>query len=122
MKNYGTYQYIDPNYIFNIADGEEGFVITVINTFLETIPARVQKLSEAVNTNNTEDIVFITHALKGSFRFIGSTYLGDIIEKMEQIFKNEMEATNVPGLLSEALEVFTKVELELKDLLSKIQS
>lgn len=122
MKNYGNYQYIDPAYIFNMTEGDQGFVITVINTFLETVPARVQKLSEAVNTNNAEDIIFITHTLKGSFRFIGSTHLANIIEQIEQTYKNKIEGVNIPGLLSEALEVYAKVELELKDLLSKINS
>lgn len=122
MKNYGTYQYIDPGYIFNMADSEEGFVITVINTFLETIPTRVQKLSEAVNTNNVEDILFIAHTLKGSFRFIGSTQLADIVERIEQDYKNKREREDIPGLLSETLEVYNKVELELKDLLSTVKS
>ncbi|HJU45826.1 MAG TPA: Hpt domain-containing protein [Chitinophagaceae bacterium] len=122
MKNYGSYHTIDPSYIFSMADSEEGFVITIINTFLETVPTRVQKLSEAVNTNNVEDIIFIAHTLKGSFRFIGSTHLANIIEKIEQEYKNKKNGENIPGLLSEALGIYTKVELELKELLSTIKS
>lgn len=121
MKNYGTYQYVDPAYIFNMADDEEGFVMTVINTFFETVPARVQKLSEAVKANNAEDILFIAHTLKGSFRFIGSMHLADIIEQIEQAYKNKMERSNIPNLLSEALEIYNKVELELKNLLHILQ-
>lgn len=114
-----NYEYIDLENILEMADGESDFIISIISVYLTSIPESLEKLVAASADNNTEDIVFYVHKLKGSFNFIGCTLLTDLFLKMEEYCGNREHMEEIPAMVAEVEKLANKVTLELKDVMEK---
>ncbi len=114
-----TYKHIDLKYIMELADGEDEFVIEIIESYLETVGPDIRLLRDAVIANDMDRIAFLAHKLKGSFRFIGCTGPGDIMEQIE----NSNSGTNgmhIKELMNLVEKEYAGTENELKQVLAEL--
>ena len=111
---------VDLQHIYGIAGGEEEFVIEIIHNFLDTSVTRLDKLLADLKSNRSEDLHFDSHKLKGTFRFIGATGLGNIMEDLEKKSAQGMEIENVDKVISEVRERYVTVVGELKEILQTL--
>lgn len=121
MKPENNYEHIDLETIYEMADGEDDFIIQIIGVYLTSIPESMAKLKEATESNDTENIVFYVHKLKGSYNFIGCTELTDIFLKIEEHCSLGNCNQDLKNLVAEVEVLNKKVTVELQDVLDKVQ-
>lgn len=116
------YQYISLDYITELADDDDDFVIQMIETYLSSIPENLTKLEAAINDRDGEQINFYAHKLKGSFNFIGCLAVGDVFVQIEA---NSVDPTNIPlirTLLVDVKKMADNVTAELQQVLIDMNS
>lgn len=114
------YSYIDTSYILDLADNDNEFITDIISDFLSIVPDSISKLDEAVKDASLEQVNFYAHKLKGSFRFIGSNKVGDILFNIEEAAKNEL-TYDYAGEFKKVQDIYSTVEDELKDFIASLQ-
>jgi two-component system sensor histidine kinase RpfC len=83
---------IDPaqlDYLLSI--GDEMFVQSIIDTYLEDSQQILQDFNDAVETDNIEDFRFHAHAFKSGANNIGATSLSEMCGKLEVIVETDFE-------------------------------
>jgi len=116
-----TYKHIDLEYIMELAGGEDEFVIEIIESYLETVGPNIRLLSEAVTDYDMDRITFLAHKLKGSFRFIGCTGPGDIMEQIENS-NSRGDRMRIKELMSLVEKEYAGTENELKQVLHELNA
>lgn len=117
----GNYKHINLEYIQELAGGENEFVIEMIETYLETVGPNIGLLRDAVTANDTGTVTFLSHKLKGSFRFIGCTEPGNMMEEIEH-HQEQGNLTRMLELLQAVEEEYAGTEEELKQVLSTLRA
>lgn len=113
----GNYKIVNLELLYEIAEEDE-FIIEILSSYVATAPHNVELLITALKDNNVADIKFAAHKLKGSFRFIGATKLGDIMEQIELKYDgNEVVDTE---LIEEIADLSSETLLEVQDILNKL--
>lgn len=121
MINGSTYEYVNLELILDLADGESDFFKELIKTYLRSLPQNIEKLQQAADANNLEDLVFFAHKLKGSINFIGTEKLNVIVGTLDAICHDGKDLEPVPALVSQIAKAAVKVYEELNDILLKAQ-
>ena len=114
------YKYINTEYICDIADGDNDFVAEIIGNCLETLGPNMKQLSEAIATSDQKTTIFLTHKLKGSFRFIGCNEEGNLIEQMENLAVSSSDTVRIKEIMQKVLANFNNIENELAHFLKSI--
>jgi HPt (histidine-containing phosphotransfer) domain-containing protein len=112
------YEYLNLEILNEQSDGEPEFLIDIINTFLETVPANLEKLKAAAGSENKEEVKFYAHKLKGSFSFIGCGQLGETLAGIED---EKIELTTHSPEMIRVVDVSTKIIDELGQLKATTQ-
>lgn len=113
MINRDAYKYINLEYIYDLADGDDEFAVEIIGTCIDTLGANMQKLMEAIDAVNKEAIIFLTHKLKGSLRFIGCNHEGALIEKIEHLAESTFTNSEIANIARIAADRLREIEKEL---------
>lgn len=121
MTGKSNYQYIDLEYIYDLADGDNDFAVEILTGCIETIGPNMKKLAEAVKANDEEAALFLTHKLKGSFRFVGCNADGDTVEEMEKLLEAKAGIDEVSRLLAVIEARYVEIEKELQQALAEVQ-
>ena len=119
MSNNSEYQYIDLEYINEIAGEEDEFVIEIINNYLDSNPSYILELENAVNAKDYTAIMFFAHKAKGSFKFIGATQLSNLAEQIEIICDGKGSFDAINEYFQQVKAVAPKAIEELKTALAK---
>jgi HPt (histidine-containing phosphotransfer) domain-containing protein len=93
-----------------------------VETYLSSIPENVQNLIVALNANNTDNIRFYAHKLKGSFYFIGSEEVGKSFEEIEMNCNDETKHSFIGALCASAIRGVAAATAELKDVLLQVKA
>lgn len=91
---------IDPaqlDYLLSI--GDEMFVQSIIDTYLEDSQQILQDFNDAVETDNIENFRFHAHAFKSGANNIGATSLSEMCGKLEVIVETDFEKNRSDYLL-----------------------
>lgn len=119
MDNNVNFEYINLEYITEMAEGDDDFVKEIVTNCLESMGPNIIKLSEAINANDIAAVRFLTHKLKGSFRFVGSVTLGNIMEAIETFA--DSDTLNISAeMMDEVNRYYRETERELKMLLDSL--
>ena len=113
-------QQINLTYLKQIAEGNDSFIIEMIEMFLNKTPQALETLDASFRNKNWEELKQIAHRIKPSFGYIG---LPDTQKMLAEIEKLSEEHTN-PERLAELVEevcqfsksVFKQLENALTDL------
>jgi HPt (histidine-containing phosphotransfer) domain-containing protein len=116
------YEYIDLGYILEIADGDEDFVAHMLDAYLVSIPENIDKLVAAADVGDCKRVLFCAHTLKGSFNFIGSTAIADMLGTLERICYEPQQKAGIPGLVAEIVLLAGKATAEVTSILKKLKN
>ena len=116
MTDY-NYEYLDMEYIHDMADGDDDFLVHIIGVYLRTIPDDVQKLVEVSEQKDIAQVVFYAHKLKGSFNFIGCHKMTDVFDKMEATCAYPDQHHLIPAMVATVVDISNKTTKELEYLL-----
>jgi|GEM_PF-2442340 len=115
----GDYKFIDLNYLNDMGGGDDEFTKEVIGICLNTIPESIDKLMAAVVANDTAQLYFYIHKLRGSMNVINSPQFIKLLDKADAYCKaNDMSSvieiaaqlsTNANEILGELREVLGKM-------------
>ena len=93
--------------------GEPDIVTEIFATFLQSTPARIEKLSLHLQKGDIKALSKEAHALKSSARTIGAIRLGDACHELEHI--------EDLGLLDRKEELFFQVKDQLGEVFEEIK-
>ncbi len=79
---------IDEDYLEAMGGRNNGEMMTILNDFLSTLPARARELKQAMKTGCSDSVQEKAHALKGSARMCGFVDIGDHAELLEKQIKD----------------------------------
>ncbi len=98
--------------------GIEGFYITVINSFLFSLPKLLSNVGISIMNNNTSELEIASHTLKGALSYLFAEPTMILSAKLEKIArdKNIDEAWKV---FQELKDKIVTLEIELKELIHK---
>src|SRR5215471_5811252 len=96
-----TDKQVDLQHIYGIAGGEEEFVIEIIKNFLAGADGKVEKVISDLQNKRSEDLHFDAHKLKGTFRYVGATRLGNMMEELEHKAVKGLAIENTENIISE---------------------
>ncbi|MGE9313823.1 response regulator [Niabella sp. CJ426] len=119
-ESYDTHNSINLQYITELACGENEFIIEIIESYLETVGPNIEALNKASLAGDKNAIAFLSHKLKGTFRYIGSEEPAKLVEWIEQ-YNKENNLTGIPELISSVKSFYAKSEVELKQALASLQ-
>ncbi len=119
MIDKGDYKYINLEFIYDMADGEDEFVVEIVNNCLEAIGPNLQKLSEAIQAEDKQTTQFLAHKLRGSFKFIGCNDIGETVGQIEDMMKRNEPIAGALPLITTAGEKYRDIEQELVLFLKK---
>lgn len=107
------YTHINKEHIFELGDNDEEFIKDIIDDIISSVPDSLEKITTAAKNESKEDIIFVAHKLKGTFRFAGINELGDIMERIE---KTDLPYDDIRSLISDVTKSYAEAEDELQHL------
>lgn len=111
------YRHINKDHIFELGDNDEEFIKDIIDDIISSVPDSLEKIITATKNENKEDIIFVAHKLKGTFRFAGINELGDIMERIE---KTDLSYDEIRSLVNDVTKSYAEAESELQHLNGKL--
>ncbi|WP_018613241.1 Hpt domain-containing protein [Segetibacter koreensis] len=111
---------IDISMLYEISGNDESFIITMLQTFLRTMPGTIKKMEEALDNQDWENVYRSAHFAKSSLSIIKIGEMFDTVVQAELIAKNETDLDLLPGLIKEIKEKYFFAEVILNErILSK---
>lgn len=107
------YTHINKEHIFELGDNDEEFIKDIIDDIISSVPDSLKKITTAAENESKEDIIFVAHKLKGTFRFAGINELGDIMERIE---KTDLPYDDIRSLVGDVTKSYAEAESELQHL------
>lgn len=101
------------------AMGDQGFVIRMLNLFIEQVPASVTKLKEAYETSDFETVKYLAHRLRPSIRNMGITSAEQEIDQIEALAEAGTKSTEMELLIAKVEQVASEVAQELRKYLEQ---
>ena len=110
---------INLSYLKRIAEGNDAFVIEMIEMFLNKTPLALEQMNECYRKKNWEELRKIIHRIKPSFAYVGMQDIQNILGKIELWNDEKGDVEFVSGLLNEVgLDSLKAFELLRKELVS----
>lgn len=101
--------YIDFSFLDGLSASDNKFKCEVINIFLANAPASVARLGEIVETKGEWDEIYKqAHYLKSSFSVIKISNINDLLQKIEQFAKKEVNREEIETSTGQLLNIFDK--------------
>lgn len=100
--------------IEEIASGNKDFVLSLVNLFLETIPANCAEMLEATASAEWDKVYKLAHKIKSTVDSMGIASIKTDVRTVEFDAKKEINLENVKRLVSKINEVIQKASLQLK--------
>jgi len=122
MVRCNEYKYVDPGHLNEMANGEDDFILQVIELFLAAMPDNTCMLTETVAGDNYPEIIFYTHKIRGSLNFIGAPQLIDILDKIDELCEAQTGLPEIRILATEVLAISTEIITELHDVKQQLMT
>ena len=86
-------------YLKEIADGNDSFIIEMIEMFLEKTPEALEKMTSSMLQQNWEEVRLIAHRIKPSFVYMGLSETQKVLAEIEMCNESINEREKIPGLI-----------------------
>ncbi len=86
-------------YLKEIAEGNDEFIIEMIEMFLEKTPEALERMNECTKKQNWEEVKLIAHRIKPSFVYMGLSDTQKLLAEIEMCNESKAELGKIPGLL-----------------------
>ncbi len=104
-----------PTYLLDFAAGDSGFILEMIDTYLQDTPRQLKILGEAEKIPDWEQVWKVAHKLLSSTRFMGAIAMVDIVTEIEHLGKaSEVDAAKISVLIEELQSQYLLANEELK--------
>ena len=80
---------INLNYLNELSGGDSGFVIEMLQTYLEETSKDIDEIKNNFTKGDLQRISFLTHRCKAAFSMLGLQSMTDLATKIEQDAKAE---------------------------------
>ncbi len=105
---------IDLTYLKEIADGNNAFIIEMIEVFLQNTPEALAKMNEHFKTQNWEELRQIAHRIKPSYSYMGLPEMQKVLAEIEACSDSKTGLEKIPELMSCVCETSKSAFAELK--------
>lgn len=112
-QNMTDYQFIDLDYLNDLALGSEEFIEDMISSFIKNTPESITRMETALLKSDWEQIGKVAHKLKTSFTFMG---MEETVVKAKTLQDNGLNSRNledVRGLIADIKLAYNNAESEL---------
>jgi PAS domain S-box-containing protein len=109
---------INLSYLKSIADGNDGFIIEMIEMFLNKTPEALEKMEACFRQQNWEELRQIAHRIKPSFGYVGLATTQQMLGEIEKLSEDPTgDVSRVERLMGEVRAIsrsaFSQLEHEL---------
>ncbi len=109
---------INLTYLKSIADGNDGFIIEMIEMFLNKTPEALEKMEACFREKNWEELRQIAHRIKPSFGYVGLATTQQMLAEIEKLSEDPSgDPSRVGTLMGEVQQIsrsaFSQLEQEL---------
>jgi two-component system sensor histidine kinase/response regulator len=101
--------------IRDLADGDSGFLTTLIQLFIDSAPEKVQKMKAALAGNDAKNASFEAHSLKSSSASLGAFTVSRLAAEIEK-------ETKAGGISPALIDKFTLFEKEFSLALQELKA
>jgi PAS domain S-box-containing protein len=114
-------RHTDLTYLEGIAKGNKGFIIQMLNIFIEQTPKSLKNLEEALENENWKSLRLIVHKIKPSIMFTGLAEIMNDVPLLEDYAAEESHLDEIPALVEKIKRVCSEAIIELQDELKKLK-
>jgi len=114
-------KHIDLEYLKQIANGSDEFILQMITVFTEEIPGEVENLQNHLKNKDWNALRATAHKMKPSYSFMGVKELEEMVHSVEEFSSSESHMEELPGLVSNIQSITNEVIAELHEEKKKFQ-
>lgn len=111
---------ISLNYINILSDGDQDFVVDMLQTFLDNIEEDVERLKACLDKDDNNELREISHKLKGSTQILEAEEVVSLLKSIEISCVDETQVIDKNKEIKKALELIDKMVVEVKSEIQKL--
>lgn len=104
----------DLSMVETISGGDKGFIVKMVQLFIETMPQNLRDLQNALKEQTWEMVGKHAHKMKSTIDSMGIVALKDDIRTVETSGKHKTDLDAVPALVDKISNVLDQCILQLK--------
>lgn len=108
---------INLTYLKQIADGNDEFIVEMIEMFLKNTPGALEEMNECFKKQNWEELRLIAHRIKPSYSYMGLGDTQKLLAEIESCSDSKTNLEKIPELISNVKQssqsAFAELEEEL---------
>ncbi|REK33715.1 MAG: response regulator [Bacteroidetes bacterium] len=112
---------INLSYLKELAEGNDAFIIEMIEMFLNKTPLALDEMNENFKKQNWDELRKTAHRIKPSFGYIGLSDTQKALAEIERLSENSTEPDKVQSLMKEVNHVCKSVFRQLQTELSAMK-
>jgi signal transduction histidine kinase/CheY-like chemotaxis protein len=93
INGYEFHEELNTKYLRALYENNIAYAADLFEIFIKTIRGEVRKLENFVHKKDLENLKIQVHKLKPNFAMVGLTWVSDKMQDMEDVLKDEQEAT-----------------------------
>ena len=97
-----------------IASGNQEFILTLVNIFLETVPANCAEMVQASKSAQWDNVSKLAHKIKSTIDTMEIVSISTDIRTIEHDAKKEINLENIKKLVIKVTEVIENTSIQLK--------
>jgi HPt (histidine-containing phosphotransfer) domain-containing protein len=110
-----NHKHIDLDYLKQISNGSNEFVVQMITVFTEEIPGEIDNLDKHLNNKDWPALRATAHKMKPSYSFMGVKQLEEMVHSVEALSNDEAGREQLPELLKKIRSITNEVIEELRE-------
>lgn len=103
------------DYLHSISEGDEGFVLEMIQTFINTVPDELEKIYKLLNNKDWDMVGSEAHRFASNLVFLGLEKLRNTAIEIENICISKKNLEKIPALVDILKDVCNQNILYLKE-------
>jgi len=117
----GSSSKVNLEFLHTVCDGDEDFIHSIIQTFVEDAPQILQRLVSHSEQSNWSQAGLAAHQLKPSLQFIGLNETLARVLTIERCGKEQIDLDKIPGMVELVTQEITLAVDELQRYLIQTQ-
>lgn len=106
--------FYDLEYLVEISAGDKGFILDMLNEFIENTPKVLVELNTLCENKNWDRLYYVAHKFAPTFDFVGAHQIKNEIILLETYSKEQKNLDDIPILLLNIKTFCENIIIELK--------
>ena len=111
----GKYKYVNIKHLEALAEGNNEFVMELINMFTKQVPLFAEQLDMHLANGDLVALAKLSHKIKGSAATMGFKQLVKNMKELEELANQNAQTQRYSELIDKYKQLTTKIVEELKD-------